>query len=172
MQNHWLYKKNRQKLSADEKRELFDQIQKSADKKHRQRRVRLYLSVSAAACIILAIVFLNPFIPVHTSSEMDMLSHTAENTVNEKDIQLILANNKTITFQNDADIKYDEKGEITVDSGNEQIKDKKTDEKDFFIYFSVCIYCFGGESSKWSIGKRTPDDDFELLEIQLLCSKR
>lgn len=30
-------------------------------------------------------------------------------SVNQKDIQLVLANNRTITFEEDADIKYDKR---------------------------------------------------------------
>ena len=122
MQNHWLYKKNIKKLSAEEKQEIFKQVQKNVHKQHRQRRIRLYLSISAAACIILAIVLLNPLIPPLAPSEIEVLSHTADSISNEKDIQLILANNKTITFQKDADIKYNIEGEITVETEDEQIR--------------------------------------------------
>ena len=44
MQNHWLYKKNIEKLSTEEKQEIFIQVQKKIDKKQRQKRIRMYLS--------------------------------------------------------------------------------------------------------------------------------
>lgn len=122
MQNHWLYKKNIQKLSTEEKLEIFEQVQKNIDEKYRQRRIRLLLSVSAAACVILSVILLNPFINTPIPTEEETLSHITEDTINKKDIQLILADNKTITFQKDTDIKYNEKGEITVNTEDEQIK--------------------------------------------------
>lgn len=122
MKRHWLYKNNIQKLSPEEKLDIFMQIQKDIHKKHRQKRIRLYLSISAAACILLAIALLNPLIPILPSSGVEVLSHITDSIDNEKDIQLILANNKTITFQKDADIEYDGKGEITVNTGDELIK--------------------------------------------------
>ena len=48
----------------------------------------------------------------------------------KKDIQLVLANNRTITFEEDADIKYDKKGGITANTGIEQIKVSKEATKE------------------------------------------
>lgn len=130
MQNHWLYKKNIQKLSTGEKQEMFMQVQKQIEKKQRLKRVRLYLSVSAVACVIFTVVLLNPFVSSPILSNEDTLAQVIDHTVNEKDIQLILGGNKTITFQKDADIRYNEKGEITIDTEDEQIKTSEATAKE------------------------------------------
>ena len=130
MQNHWLYKKNIEKLSTEEKQEIFIQVQKKIDKKQRQKRIRMYLSAFTAACVILTVFLLNPFTNRTIPSEEETLSHVINHAINEKDIQLILTDNKTITFQKDADIKYSEKGEITVSTEDEQIKTSETATKD------------------------------------------
>ena len=46
-------KLNTQKLSPEEKQEIFALIQKNIEKKDKQRHFRIYLTVSAVACIVL-----------------------------------------------------------------------------------------------------------------------
>ncbi len=53
-------KLNTQKLSPEEKQEIFALIQKNIEKKDKQRHLRLYLTVSAVACIVLFLVLLQP----------------------------------------------------------------------------------------------------------------
>ena len=116
-------KLNTQKLSPEEKQEIFALIQKNIEKKDKQRHLRLYLTVSAVACIVLFLILLQPlFIGKNEISHKNMLVVADTTSVNQKDIQLVLANNRTITFEEDADIKYDKKGGITANTGIEQIK--------------------------------------------------
>ena len=49
-------KLNTQKLSPEEKQEIFALIQKNIEKKDKQRHFRIYLTVSAVACIVLFII--------------------------------------------------------------------------------------------------------------------
>lgn len=124
-------KLNTQKLSPEEKQEIFALIQKNIEKKDKQRHLRLYLTVSAVACIVLFLVLLQPlFIGKNEISHKNMLVVADTTSVNQKDIQLVLANNRTITFEEDADIKYDKKGGITANTGIEQIKVSKEATKE------------------------------------------
>ena len=119
-------KLNTQKLSPEEKQEIFAFIQKDIEKRDKQRRFRIYLTVSAVACIALLLVLLQPlFIGKNEIPHENMLVVADTTSVNQKDIQLVLANNRTITFEEDADIKYDKKGGITANTGVEQIKVSK-----------------------------------------------
>ena len=55
-------KLNTQKLSQEEKQEIFAFIQKNIEKKrNKQRRFRIYLTVSAVACIALLLFCYNPY---------------------------------------------------------------------------------------------------------------
>ena len=125
-------KLNTQKLSQEEKQEIFAFIQKNIEKKrNKQRRFRIYLTVSAVACIALLLFLLQPlFIGENEIPHEDMLVVADTASVNQKDIQLVLANNRTITFEEDADIKYDKKGGITAKTGAEQIKVSKEATKE------------------------------------------
>ena len=124
-------KLNTQKLSPEEKRNLFDLIQKDIENRNKRRRFQIYLTVSAVACAALLLVLLQPFFSGKNEVPLENLLVVADSsTVNQKDIQLVLANNRTITFEEDADIKYDKKGEITANAGVEQIKVSKTEEEE------------------------------------------
>lgn len=125
MKKDWLYKDNVRKLSSEEKEEMFGSIRKKIENRRRQRRVRLYLSVSAVACIALLVVFIKPFFPEKTASWEDSLLCATDSPVNEKDIQLILTNNRIITFDKDADIRYDDEKVIIVETGDRQLKTAK-----------------------------------------------
>ncbi len=123
-------KLNAQKLSQEEKQNLFELIQKDIERRNKQRRFRIYLTASAVACIALLLILLQPlFSSKNEITQENLLVTVDSSSVNHKDIQLVLANNKTITFEKDADIKYDKKGEITANAGAEQIKVSKTEEE-------------------------------------------
>ncbi len=68
-------KLNTQKLSQEEKQEIFAFIQKNIEKKrNKQRRFRIYLTVSAVACIALLLFLLQPlFIGENEIPHEDML---------------------------------------------------------------------------------------------------
>ncbi|RHO70105.1 DUF4974 domain-containing protein [Parabacteroides sp. AF48-14] len=120
-------KLNAQKLSQEEKQNLFELIQKDIERRNKQRRFRIYLTASAVACVALLLILLQPlFSSKNEITQENLLVTVDSSSVNHKDIQLVLANNKTITFEKDADIKYDKKGEITANAGAEQIKVSKT----------------------------------------------
>lgn len=116
-------KLNTQKLSQEEKQNIFELIQKDIDKRNRQRRIRLYLSVSAVASIALLLIMLWPLsFPESQAVDENLLVSADSSLVNHKDVRLVLANNRTITFEGDADIKYDKKGKIVTNAGVEDIK--------------------------------------------------
>lgn len=124
--NQWL-RNNTQKLSQEEKQDIFERIQKDIEKRNRQRRFRIYLTASAVACIALLLILLPPLLSGESERVHQTLIAAADSSLaSQKDIQLVLANNKTITFEGDADIKYDKKGKITTNAGVEQIKVSKT----------------------------------------------
>ena len=117
---------NTSKLTPEEKQTIFGQIEKDISKWQRQRRLRWYLAVSAAACIALLATILYPSLSVHNDIPEENLPIAAQdNVIDPKDIQLVLASNKTITVVNDADISYDKQGEIVVNTADEQIKTSK-----------------------------------------------
>lgn len=126
LSNQWL-RNNTQKLSQEEKQDIFERIQKDIEKRNRQRRFRIYLTASAVACIALLLILLQPLLSGESERVHQTLIAAADSSpASQKDIQLVLANNKTITFEGDADIKYDKKGKITTNAGVEQIKVSKT----------------------------------------------
>lgn len=126
LSNQWL-RNNTQKLSQEEKQDIFERIQKDIEKRNRQRRFRIYLTASAVACIALLLILLQPLLSGESERVHQTLIAAADSSLaSQKDIQLVLANNKTITFEGDADIKYDKKGKITTNAGVEQIKVSKT----------------------------------------------
>lgn len=133
MENKWQHENNIQKLSSDEKREMLLSIQKKVREKRRQKRLYLYLSVSSIACVAMLAVLIKPFQSEPSVSAEDILTTVADIPVDEKDIQLILSNNKTITFEKDADIKYDDKEGITVDTGDNQIRASKVAQDKFAL---------------------------------------
>lgn len=117
---------NANKLSPEEKQNLFEQVVKDIDNWKKQRRIRLYIAASAAACIAVLMTIFYTSLFVHHDNEKSPLVATYDNAGNTTDIQLILADNKTISVKNDADISYDKQGEIIVNTANEQIKANKT----------------------------------------------
>ena len=90
-------KLNTQKLSPEEKQEIFALIQKNIEKKDKQRHFRIYLTVSAVACIVLFLVLLQPlFTGKNKISHKNMLVVADTTSVNQKDIQLVLATLNTL----------------------------------------------------------------------------
>ena len=73
-------------------------------------------------------------------------------SVNQKDIQLVLANNRTITFEEDADIKYDKKGGITANTGIEQIKVSKEATKETTL--NTLFLKENGQASPWPMAPK------------------
>jgi len=119
-------KLNTHKLSPEEKENIFELIQKDIRKRQKQKRLRIYLSVSAVACVaLLFILFRSVIYQPDILHQEILLSAATDSIINHNDIQLVLGNKRTITFGNDADIKYDEKGDIIVETGDEQIKTSK-----------------------------------------------
>jgi ferric-dicitrate binding protein FerR (iron transport regulator) len=103
-------------------------VQRDIRKRNRQKHIRIYLAAaSAAACIALLAVLLHPFFSVQDDkvSPENLFVAADSSAVNRKDIRLVLANNETITFENDADIKYDREGGFIVNTGEEQIRTSK-----------------------------------------------
>ena len=123
---------NKWSLSPGEKQSILASVKKKITQKKRQKRIVLYLTGVAAASAIL-LFMLVPGIKkssVTTADSGNLLSENNKTVTNNNDIRLVLADDKTITFEDDADIQYDEKGEILVTNGDEQIKNTahKTDE--------------------------------------------
>lgn len=123
---------NKWSLSPEEKQSILASVKKKVTQKKRQRRIVLYLTGAAAAAITLLFMLVSG---IKNSSSMptdsdNLLSQANETITNNTDIRLVLADDKTIAFEHDADIQYDEKGEIIATSGDEQIKNttNKTDE--------------------------------------------
>ncbi len=117
---------NSPKLSQEEKETIFEQIQKDLAKRNRQRHIRLYLTISAVACVALLWILLYPLFSVHKDNVLpeDYLLMTVvdSNALNQKDIQLVLSNNKTIIFDKNTDIKHND----IVNIENEQVKTSET----------------------------------------------
>lgn len=116
MSNRFL--QNIQKLSPEEKQKIFEQVQRDIEK--REKRKRIYWSVSAVACVVLLLMILRTSLYENPHKE-NLLVAADSSLINPKDIQLVLAD-KTITFEKDVNIKYNDKGEIITDSGDGQIK--------------------------------------------------
>ena len=156
-------KLNTQKLSPEEKQEIFALIQKNIEKKDKQRHLRLYLTVSAVACIVLFLVLLQPlFIGKNEISHKNMLVVADTTSVNQKDIQLVLANNRTITFEEDADIKYDKKGGITANTGIEQIKVSKEATKETTLN-TLIINVVG---TQFNVTAYDEDTDYSVVLVE------
>lgn len=130
MRNGWLYKNDIKKLSTEEKQKMYETIQKRVECRRKHRRLKIYLSVSAVACIAVLLIVFKSLISEQMTSPENFLSHITDSLINETDIRLILSNNKTITFEKNVDIKYNNKEEITVDTGDKQIRESKVQNED------------------------------------------
>lgn len=132
MSNRWLQRYsvelNTRKLSQEEKQNIFESVQEDIERHKKQKRFRLYLSVSAIACIALIVVLFRILSPTTEPIQEPALSVVTDTIItNQKDIQLVIAGNQTMTFKEDADIYYNKEGEIVVNSGDEQIKTTNTE---------------------------------------------
>ena len=120
-------KLNTQKLSPEEKQDLFKQIQVEIERRNKKKHYRIYFGVSAVACVTLVFMLLrySVFVRDHDTRQETLSAIVQDSVVNSKDIQLILADNKMITIENESDILYNEQGEIIINTSGEQIKTEK-----------------------------------------------
>lgn len=115
---------NDEKFSKHEKKELLDQIKKSTSSiKHKKQKFRIYRIVSAACLVavgLLGYIFLFDR-PVTNELVTDIASDTLEIESLNNNTQLILANNKTIVFDEEADITYKEDGKVITGSSSREV---------------------------------------------------
>lgn len=118
---------NIEQLSSGEKDQMYDLIQSDIQKNRKRKRIRLFFSLSGVASILILLFLIqnNPFIEDKPALDSAVLFHT--DSVNSQDVQLILANNETYTFERDANITLDTEGAINVHAGEEQLKIKHAD---------------------------------------------
>ena len=114
-------KLNNYKLSSEEKGDLLKAVQREINKKKRSKIRRLYF-ISASVCASIAILFIMLYALHFSKDKKVQIVETddiiQEKTINETDIQLILADNQTIAFDNNVDIIYQNDGNIIINNDN------------------------------------------------------
>ena len=121
---------NNYTLPEFEKQHIFELLRKKIEKRKQKRRLRVYLSISAAACLALFLLLSDFFPEKQVIIQKDILSSVSDSIItNDKDIQLILADNQTIAIEEDANIQYTAQGEIIVNAGNKQIAKKEIEQE-------------------------------------------
>lgn len=121
-------KLNTQKLSPEEKQDIFKLIQKDIERRNRKKRYYLFTGVSAVACIALVLVLLRFTVFIPQNEVPEPVSVTVrDDMADSKEIQLILADDKMIMIENESDILYNKQGEIIINESvsEEQIKTDK-----------------------------------------------
>ncbi len=109
---------NAYSLVSREKECLFKDIFESIEKKKKKRIVRTILSTAVSLALLLACSY---FI-IHKIAESggDFVEVIDENIHNDKAVRLIFADNKTMAFEENASIQY-ENGNLIVFSGTSKI---------------------------------------------------
>lgn len=111
-------------LSETEKTQLFNKIQSTIEQSARKAKIRriIQLSVASCAAIALLIIGLNLFLfqdkQVDISPNQELI---VGNLLNNEDIQLI-TEEKSLSFQNDVQVEFDESGKAKITQGNNEEK--------------------------------------------------
>lgn len=115
---------NKKELSPEEKQGILEHVRAKIEKHNRKRRYLLYSAFSAAASIALLLFF---FLPSHLAKDRSQIaenitSSMPDSSKNTNEIQLLLGDSKAITIENEANILYNQQGEIVVDASGQQRK--------------------------------------------------
>lgn len=118
------FKMNDEHFSSEEKSLILNNIHR----KMRQRRKKQYLFYfSAAACVALLIVF--------TVFKTDLLGYGEKYMITQanieegsQEIQLVLSDEKVLNFEHDADITFNDAGEVLVNSKGSKQTPMKVDQ--------------------------------------------
>lgn len=134
------------RLTEQESLAISLSIQNRLQKDKRVKRLRLIVSTTAAACLLLFFFLQMPFekegqpvIPVIAESHSESVPEECT------DIQIIIGDSERVRLDQDADIKYDEAGNIIV--RNEQNEITKIETKDKPIEKNKLIVPKGKRSS-------------------------
>lgn len=120
---------NDYELPQKEKMDMLDIIKERGNKEQRTRKIKLYSICAAIASTIILVILVNldKFQSSIFPIKQEMVS--ADTILNNKDIQLVLANQERITFQKNTNIQYNEDGEVIVSNGNQNILKRKIQSK-------------------------------------------
>lgn len=118
------FKMNEEHFSFEEKNVILNNIYKKAN----QRKKKQYLYyLSAAACIALLVVFTVFKTGLWGDYGKEMTAQ-AKFPGNSREIQLVLSNEKVLNFKHDANITFNDKGEVLVNSENSQPTSMKVNQ--------------------------------------------
>ncbi|GHV20116.1 anti-sigma factor [Bacteroidia bacterium] len=118
-------KLNHYSFIPEEKETILKNLKDSIHQKEKNRKIRYFLSVAAGIAILLACSYF--FIPDIRNRGNQFSTIKTDGATDSKDIQLILENNETLVFSDDATIQYDN-GNVTVNSGNRKLASVKINE--------------------------------------------
>lgn len=138
-------KLNDSKLSLEEKETILQVVRERIDKKKKTRKFYFYLSGAACACII-ALFFFMATQEYFFHTEEAPIAMVNRDTLDEKNIQLILSDNDVMTFEEDAEIKYQEDGNVIVESKDKKQTTRKVEIKKEEVTFNELIVPKGKRS--------------------------
>lgn len=111
-------------FSSREKQEMLEQINKGIRLFKRKKIRRNIFRIAAAACLA-GLISISYVFFIRTSGDNEQpVAEQQKDTLmlpNEKNTQLILANNETVVFDNEANITYKEGGEIITGSKDKDV---------------------------------------------------
>lgn len=117
-------------LTEGESLSISQAIQERLQKR-RRKKIRLWSSSVAAACVILSFFVLFPFSKEEEQPETIPVAEVLTNVKTEesKNIQIIIDEKESVCFDRNTDIKYDEAGDIIVLDENEEVTKIETKDK-------------------------------------------
>jgi hypothetical protein len=121
---------NNESFTLIEKNKLLEQIYLEIARQKHKIRVLSIQKWSVAACLALLIGFSCFYFFFQHNETVVADVPSVEISSDEKDIQLILADNEQLVFEKNADITYKEGGEVVVGSGNEEIATLNVEESE------------------------------------------
>ncbi|MDL2221146.1 FecR domain-containing protein [Parabacteroides sp. OttesenSCG-928-N08] len=128
---------NDYRLTEEESLSISLAIQKRLLKRRRRKQVYLLFASSAVAACLLGLFFLSyPLIEEDTAAPQPVITEAiSEIAIEEcKEIQMIIGNEESLRLEQDADIKYDEAGNIVIFSEHKEVtkieNKEKTSQKD------------------------------------------
>ena len=118
---------NKSALNEDERLRLLNEIQSTLERSLKKTKLRRLIQLSVASCAAIAVLImgLNRFV----FQEKELQSAPAQELIvgsllNDEEIQLI-TDEKSLSFQNDVRVEFDESGKATITQGNNE---EKTEE--------------------------------------------
>lgn len=114
---------NNYMLSEREAQSIFLSVQ---NRIQRKKKIKTFcLSLSAVACILLSLLYIDPFISKDILPAPDIVSGILTIPEDEKEIRMITGEGNSLVLEQDADIRYDNEGNIIISGESQEITNLK-----------------------------------------------